>query len=96
MKLQQRILFSVLGVAVGGVSVGLFRVAALGVDPFQSLTSGLETVFVLTYTLTQNRNSCCGDSGAKTIMGLPNRSKAPAERSGKLCFPANGRSDERS
>ena len=42
MKLQKRILFSVLGVAVGGISVGLFRVAALGVDPFQSLMSGLE------------------------------------------------------
>ena len=42
MKLQKRILFSVLGVAVGGVSVGLFRTAELGVDPFQSLMSGLE------------------------------------------------------
>jgi uncharacterized membrane protein YczE len=44
MKRQQRILFSALGVAVGGVSVGLFRVAELGVDPFQSLMSGLEAV----------------------------------------------------
>jgi uncharacterized membrane protein YczE len=49
MKLQQRILFSVLGVAVGGVSVGLFRVAALGVDPFQSLMSGLEAVIPIRF-----------------------------------------------
>ena len=55
-----------------------------------------EIVFVLTHTLTQNRKNCCGDSGAKTMKGLANRSKAPAERSGKLCFPANGRLDERS
>ena len=49
MKLQQRILSSVLGVAVGGVSVGLFRVAALGVDPFQSLMSGLESVIPIRF-----------------------------------------------
>ncbi len=49
MKLQKRILFSVLGVAVGGVSVGLFRTAELGVDPFQSLMSGLEAVVPITF-----------------------------------------------
>lgn len=32
---------STLGVAVSGISVGMFRTAALGVDPFQSLMSGL-------------------------------------------------------
>lgn len=30
------------------------------------------------------------------MMGLPNRSKAPAERSGKRRFAANGSPDERS
>ena len=42
--MQKRILLSVGGVLIGGVSVGLFRTAELGVDPFQSLMSGLEAV----------------------------------------------------
>ena len=41
MTLKARIWMSALGVAVCGVSVGMFRTAALGVDPFQSLMSGL-------------------------------------------------------
>ena len=36
---------SVGGVLISGVSVGLFRTAELGVDPFQSLMSGLELWF---------------------------------------------------
>ena len=35
---------SAAGVAVCGISVGLFKHAALGVDPFQSLMSGLDAV----------------------------------------------------
>ncbi len=35
---------SVLGVAACGISVGMFKHAALGVDPFQSLMSGLDAV----------------------------------------------------
>lgn len=35
---------SAVGVLVSGVSVGMFRTAALGVDPFQSLMSGLNAV----------------------------------------------------
>ncbi len=42
--LKKRIIMSVLGVLIGGVSVGMFRTAALGVDPFQSLMSGLNQV----------------------------------------------------
>ena len=38
----RRILMSLSGVLIGAVSVGLFKVAALGVDPFQSLMSGLD------------------------------------------------------
>lgn len=40
----KRILMSALGVAICGVSVGMFKHAALGVDPFQSLMSDLDAV----------------------------------------------------
>lgn len=42
--LKTRIWMSALGVAICGVSVGMFRTAALGVDPFQSLMSGLDSL----------------------------------------------------
>jgi len=38
----RRILLSVLGVLIGAVSVGAFKLAAFGVDPFQSLMSGMD------------------------------------------------------
>ena len=47
--LIKRIVMSVCGVLVGGVSVGMFRTAALGVDPFQSLMSGLNAVIPLPF-----------------------------------------------
>ena len=37
-----RILMSLAGVLICAVSVGVFKIAALGVDPFQSLMSGLD------------------------------------------------------
>ena len=40
---------SVLGVLICGVSVGIFRTAALGVDPFQSLMSGLNALVPLRF-----------------------------------------------
>ena len=40
---------SCLGVVICGVSVGMFRTAALGVDPFQSLMSGLNSVIPLSF-----------------------------------------------
>lgn len=42
--LKTRILMSSLGVAICGISVGMFRTAALGVDPFQSFMSGLNSL----------------------------------------------------
>ena len=42
--MAKRILMSVLGVVICGISVGMFKHAALGVDPFQSLMSGLDAV----------------------------------------------------
>lgn len=38
----KRIIMSVLGVALCGISVGFFRFSAFGVDPFQSFMSGTE------------------------------------------------------
>ena len=47
--LKTRIWMSCLGVVIGGVSVGMFRTAALGVDPFQSLMSGLNSVIPISF-----------------------------------------------
>lgn len=38
----KRVLMSVLGVLVCGFSVGIFKIAAFGVDPFQTLMAGLD------------------------------------------------------
>ena len=43
-QLGKRILMSVIGVLICGISVGMFKRAELGVDPFQSLMSGLNAV----------------------------------------------------
>lgn len=40
----KRVMMCVAGVLVCGISVGFFKAAALGVDPFQSLMSGLDRV----------------------------------------------------
>ncbi len=45
--LYKRILMSAIGVVICGVSVGMFKHASLGVDPFQSLMSGLDAVIPL-------------------------------------------------
>ena len=47
--MKRRILLSLSGVVLCAVSVGIFKFAALGVDPFTSLTSGLDTVIPLSY-----------------------------------------------
>ncbi len=47
--LKKRIWMSCLGVVICGVSVGMFRTAALDVDPFQSLMSGLNCVIPLSF-----------------------------------------------
>ena len=48
-QLVKRIIMSVFGVALCGVSVGMFKFAALGVDPFQSLMSGLDAVIPIRF-----------------------------------------------
>ena len=48
-QLGKRIIMSAAGVGICGVSVGLFKHASLGVDPFQSLMSGLDAVIPLRF-----------------------------------------------
>lgn len=45
----KRILMSLGGVLLCAVSVGIFKIAALGVDPFQSLMSGLNTLLPISF-----------------------------------------------
>ncbi|MCR5135667.1 MAG: hypothetical protein K6C12_01015 [Oscillospiraceae bacterium] len=45
----RRILMSAFGVAICGISVGMFKHASLGVDPFQSLMSGLDAVIPIRF-----------------------------------------------
>ena len=45
----KRICMSIFGVLVSGISVGFFRMAAFGVDPFQSFVSGLNTVIPINF-----------------------------------------------
>ena len=40
---------SLFGVIICGISVGMFKFAALGVDPFQSLMSGLDAVIPIRF-----------------------------------------------
>lgn len=47
--LGRRVLMSVLGVVICGIAVGMFKFAALGVDPFQSLMSGLDAVIPIRF-----------------------------------------------
>jgi len=42
--MKKRIIMCVTGVLVCGVSVGFFKYAALGVDPFQSFMGGLDAL----------------------------------------------------
>lgn len=45
----RRILMSLFGVLICAVSVGIFKIAALGVDPFQSLMSGLDALIPIDF-----------------------------------------------
>ena len=58
-KMKVRVLMSVLGVLVGGVSVGFFKIGALGVDPFQSFMSGMDQLIPIGFgTLYVIVNAC--------------------------------------
>ena len=45
----KRILMSILGVLICGVAVGFFKRAMFGVDPFQSLMSGLDSIIPIDF-----------------------------------------------
>ena len=45
----KRILMSIAGVIIGAVSVAVFKIAAFGVDPFQSLMSGLDKLIPIQF-----------------------------------------------
>ena len=45
----RRIFMSLFGVIVCAISVGIFKIAALGVDPFQSLMSGLDQLIPISF-----------------------------------------------
>ena len=47
--MTKRIIMSVSGVVLCGLSVGMFKHAALGVDPFQALMSGLDAVIPIRF-----------------------------------------------
>ncbi|MCQ2508340.1 MAG: hypothetical protein MJ097_06085 [Dorea sp.] len=46
---RKRVLMTIIGVSVCGVSVGFFKMAAFGVDPFQSFMSGLSSVIPISF-----------------------------------------------
>ncbi len=45
----RRIAMSLFGVIICAISVGIFKIAALGVDPFQSLMSGLDQLIPINF-----------------------------------------------
>lgn len=45
----KRIMMSLFGVQICAVSVGIFKIAALGVDPFQSLMAGLDKLIPISF-----------------------------------------------
>lgn len=48
-ELTVRILLSILGVTLAGVSVGFLKLAAMGVDPFQTLMAGLNAFIPISF-----------------------------------------------
>lgn len=48
-KMSVRILFSIAGVTLAGISVGFLKLAAMGVDPFQAAMSGLNSVIPISF-----------------------------------------------
>lgn len=56
---KKRILMSIVGVIVSGISVGFFKRAMFGVDPFQSFMSGLDAMVPISFgTLYVIANIC--------------------------------------
>lgn len=47
--ITKRIIMSAAGVVIGAISVAVFKIAAFGVDPFQSLMSGLDKLVPISF-----------------------------------------------
>ncbi|MDO4475866.1 MAG: hypothetical protein Q4B59_03700 [Lachnospiraceae bacterium] len=47
--LRKRILMSLFGVIICSISIGIFKIAALGVDPFQSFMAGLDQMIPISF-----------------------------------------------
>ena len=47
--MKKRIFMSALGVLTGAVAVGFFKLAAFGVDPFQSFMSGMDQLIPIDF-----------------------------------------------
>ena len=47
--LKKRVLMSFFGVILSGICVGIFKLAAFGVDPFQAFMSGLNTAISISF-----------------------------------------------
>ena len=48
-KLGKRVAMSLFGVIICAISVGIFKIAALGVDPFQSFMPGLDSIVPISF-----------------------------------------------
>ena len=48
-NLGKRIAMSLFGVIICAISVGIFKIAALGVDPFQSFMAGLDSIVPISF-----------------------------------------------
>lgn len=48
-RIRRRIVMSLAGVIICSIAVGIFKIAALGVDPFQSLMSGLDKLIPIDF-----------------------------------------------
>ena len=46
---SKRIIMSLVGVIITAISIGAFKYAALGVDPFQSFMSGIDTLIPIDF-----------------------------------------------
>ena len=52
----KRVFMSLFGVIICAISVGIFKIAALGVDPFQSFMAGLDALVPIGFP---TRFFCC-------------------------------------
>jgi len=58
-NMKKRLLMCIIGVTLSGVSVGFFKLAVFGVDPFQTFMSGLDAVIPISFgTLYVIVNAC--------------------------------------